>query len=89
MTEEEPSRRWRGVSPTKVVHASSPAVHGDRDTRVLEHAGEVDAGELAALIGIEYLRPAVSDSSVNQPKIGASKSRASSTPLRAYPRLGP
>ncbi len=36
-----------------IVHASSPAVHGDRDTRVLEHAGELEAGELAALVGIE------------------------------------
>ncbi len=60
MTEEEPSRRWRGVSPTKVVHAPAPAVHGDRDTRVLEDTGELEAGELAALIGIEDLRPAPS-----------------------------
>ena len=41
-----------------VVHAPAPAVHGDRDTRVLEHTGELEAGERAALIGIEDLRPA-------------------------------
>ena len=41
------------------VHAAAPTVHGDADARVLEHAGEVEAGELAALIRIEYLRLAV------------------------------
>jgi hypothetical protein len=39
-----------------VVHAPAPPVHGDRDIRVLEHAGEVEAGELAALVRVEYLR---------------------------------
>ena len=43
-----------------VVHASAPAVHGDGHIRVLERAGEVAAGELAALVGVEDLRPAVS-----------------------------
>ncbi len=43
-----------------VVHAPAPPIHGDRDARVVERRGEVDAGELAALIRIEDLRPAVS-----------------------------
>ena len=39
-----------------IVHAAAPAVHGDRDAGVLEHIGEVKAGELAALVGIHDLR---------------------------------
>src|SRR5438105_1130467 len=34
-------------------------VHADRNTAMLEHAGELDAGELAALIGVEDLGLAV------------------------------
>ena len=45
---------------SNIVHAAAPAVHGDRDAGVLEHIGEVKAGELAALVGIEDLRLAVS-----------------------------
>ena len=30
-----------------IVHAAAPAIHGDRDARLPEHAGEVEAGELA------------------------------------------
>ena len=40
-----------------VVHAPAPAVHGDGG--VFEHGGELEAGELAAVVGIENLRPAV------------------------------
>ncbi len=43
-----------------VVQAAAPPVHGDRNLRVLEHAGEVEAGELAALVGVEDLGLAVS-----------------------------
>jgi hypothetical protein len=43
-----------------VVHAPTPAVHGDRDVHTFQHTGEVEAGELAALIGVEDLRPSVS-----------------------------
>lgn len=43
-----------------VVYAAAPAVHGNCHIRVLEHAGEVEAGELAALIRIEDFGPAVS-----------------------------
>ncbi len=39
---------------------AAPPVHGDRDLGVLEHAGEVEAGELAALVGVEDLGLAVS-----------------------------
>ncbi len=39
-----------------VVHAPAPAIHGDRHAGVLEHIGEVGAGELAALVGVEDLR---------------------------------
>jgi len=35
-----------------VVHAAAPSIHGDGDPGVLEHGREVEAGELAALIGI-------------------------------------
>ena len=47
-----------------VVHAAAPAVHGDRDACILERAGEVEAGKLAALVGVEYLRPAVAQSMI-------------------------
>ncbi len=36
-----------------IVPPASPAVHADGDFLALEDAGEVDAGELAALVGIE------------------------------------
>ena len=36
-----------------VVHVADLGVHADHDTVLLEGAGEVVAGELAALIGIE------------------------------------
>ena len=42
-----------------IVHAPAPAVHGDGDTGVLKYAGEFEAGELAAPIGIEDVRPTV------------------------------
>ena len=41
-----------------VVHAAALAVHADPDAVGLQHAGEVGAGEPAALIGVEDLRPA-------------------------------
>ncbi len=43
-----------------VVHAAAPAIHRDGDLGLLENAGEVEAGELAALIGVEDFRLAVS-----------------------------
>ena len=42
-----------------IVHAAAPPIHGDRDLGVLERAGEVKAGELAALGGVKDLRFAV------------------------------
>src|SRR5437763_10239064 len=42
-----------------VVHASALAVHADHDPVPFQGAGEVVAGELAALVGIEDLRPAI------------------------------
>jgi len=44
-----------------IVHVSAPAIHGDRDLRILEDAGELEAGELTALIGVEDFRLAISD----------------------------
>src|SRR5215471_19108174 len=41
-----------------VVHAPAFAVHADHDAMPLQRAGKLVAGELAALIGIEDLRPA-------------------------------
>ena len=49
-----------------VVHIAAPAVHGDRHARILEHAGEVEAGALAALVGVEYLRLAASGQRLSQ-----------------------
>ncbi len=51
-----------------IVHTPAPAIHGDFDIGFFQHAGEVEAGELAAprssrgqaLVGVEDLRPAVS-----------------------------
>ena len=42
-----------------VVHAPAPAVHRDLDTGRPQAPGEGEAGELAALIGIEDLRLAM------------------------------
>jgi len=42
-----------------VVHETTASVHRNRDARSLEHAGEGGAGELRALIGVEYFRCAV------------------------------
>src|SRR5207248_9210794 len=42
-----------------IVHAPAIAVHADGDPMSLEGGGEIVAGELAALVGIEDLRPAV------------------------------
>ena len=42
-----------------VVHAAATAIHADLDIGGLQHAGEREAGELAALIGVEYLWLAV------------------------------
>src|SRR5271155_3358242 len=39
-----------------VVHETPASVHRNRDSRSLESAGEGRAGELRALIGVEYLR---------------------------------
>src|SRR6202011_1301755 len=43
-----------------IVHAASLAVHADHDAVPPQSPGEVVAGELAALVGIENLGPAVS-----------------------------
>ncbi len=42
-----------------VVHAPAATVHGDRHPGVLEPVRELEAGELAALVGVEDLRSAV------------------------------
>src|SRR6266849_9741924 len=42
-----------------VVHETTTAVHRNRDACGLEPAGEGGAGELRALIGVEYFRRAV------------------------------
>ena len=38
-----------------VAHAPARVVHGDGNPRVLEHGGKFQAGELTALVGVEYL----------------------------------
>ena len=42
-----------------VVHPAALAVHRDADASLREHVGEVDAGELAALVAIKDLRRAI------------------------------
>ena len=42
-----------------VVQAPAPAVHGDGTADVFEGSGELQAGELAALVGVEDLMAAV------------------------------
>ena len=37
----------------------APAIHGDRDARLLERTGEGKKGELVALVRVEDLRFAV------------------------------
>src|SRR5205807_10009547 len=57
-----------------VVHASAFAVHADRDPVVLQSAGEVVAGKLAALVGVEDLGPAAVDERIlerRDAKVGA------------------
>ena len=44
---------------THVVHPAAFAVHRDANARLREHVGEVDAGELAALVAIENLWRAI------------------------------
>ena len=41
---------------TDVVHAPSPATHGDGDLGLLEDSSKIEAGKLVALIGVEYFR---------------------------------
>ena len=41
-----------------VVHVAALAIPGDGDRMALQGVGEIVAGELAALVGIEDLRPA-------------------------------
>jgi hypothetical protein len=43
-----------------VVHAAAPAIHGDRNLRRVEQTGEVKAGELAVLVGVEDIRFSIS-----------------------------
>ena len=49
-----------------VVHEAAASVHRDRDPRRLQLAGERRAGELRALLGVEYPRLAVSLQSLLQ-----------------------
>src|SRR5215213_2919813 len=49
-----------------VVAPSTLAVHADRDPVPGQHAGEYLAGELAALIGVEDLRPTMASQSLFQ-----------------------
>ena len=42
-----------------VVHPSALAVHADLHVVILEHLGELDARELASLVGVEDLRRTV------------------------------
>ena len=44
-----------------IVHAPTPPIHGDRNLRPLENAGEVEAGKLTTLVGVENLRFAYLD----------------------------
>src|ERR1051325_5543908 len=61
-----------------VVPVPALAVHADSDSVALQRAGEIVTGELAALVGIEDLRPAVPRDRV---------SRASTQTARLLPAL--
>lgn len=43
-----------------IVHAPAPAIHGDGDLGVLEGVRELEAGELAPLVGVEDVGLAIS-----------------------------
>jgi hypothetical protein len=45
---------WAKAQPVDedVVHVAALAIHADRDPVALQGAGEVVAGELAALVGV-------------------------------------
>src|SRR4029077_9370586 len=63
-----------------VVHAPALAVHTDGDPVILQRAGEILAGELTALVGIEDLGPAVPAERLLErldTKIGAKRVRQS------------
>ena len=42
-----------------IVDPAAFSVHGDADTRLFEEIGKFKTGELAALVGVEYLRRAI------------------------------
>ena len=42
-----------------VVQAAPAAIHADADAGLIKPGGEIDTGELGALVGVEDLRPAV------------------------------
>jgi hypothetical protein len=48
-----------GIARSAVVHPAAAAVHRDANAGVNQHARERRSGELAALVGVEDLRPAV------------------------------
>ena len=62
-----------------VVQPSAAAVHADRDGLRQEETGEVGAGELAALVGVEDFRVAVLrqclSSTASRAKLGSPRSR--------------
>src|SRR3984893_6615367 len=61
-----------------VVHAPALAIHANGDPMILQRAGEILAGELTALVGIEDLGPAVSGERLLErldTKIGAERVR--------------
>src|SRR5205807_7225466 len=49
-----------------VVHEAATPVHRNRDARSFESVGERGAGELRALVGVEYLRLPVAKQSLLQ-----------------------
>ena len=72
-----------------VVQTPAPAVHGDGNTGVFEGVGELEAGELAALVGVEDLRPAVALQGVCESLDAEPGIDGIGQPPGEYPACGP
>jgi hypothetical protein len=68
-----------------VVDPAALAVHADHDVVGLEYAGEFGAGELAALVGVEDLRPAVLGDRLFQGLDAEVRAHADRHPMRQHP----
>ena len=68
---------------------AASAVHGDGDAGVLEHGGELQAGELAALVGVEDLGAAVAFQSLAEGLCAEAGIEGVGEPPGEHPAGGP